>query len=186
MESRDKERVDAWLDGALKQYGEAEPRAGLEGRITANLQAASAHVTEKRNWWLVWVTVAASIAITGAIFIASGDKDAQKKAVAVQQSPVTEAKTPVAANTAPVVPVSTSSRPRRRQAMRVVRTSEPRRAQFPTPRPLTEQEQMLVSYVEEQPEEAKQVAQAQAELSRRDLAEFEKQFAPAAPSGSSQ
>jgi hypothetical protein len=39
MEHRDHEKLDRWLDGALKQYGESEPRVGLEGRILVSLQA---------------------------------------------------------------------------------------------------------------------------------------------------
>ena len=34
MEPKNNERIaDRWLDGALKQYGKAEPRAGVEGRV---------------------------------------------------------------------------------------------------------------------------------------------------------
>ena len=31
--------VDAWIDASLNQYGEAEPRPGLEGRVWANVRA---------------------------------------------------------------------------------------------------------------------------------------------------
>jgi prefoldin subunit 5 len=57
--------------------------------------------------------------------------------------------------------------------------------QFPSPQPLSEQEQMLARYVEELPSEAKQIAQAQTELARHDEIEFEKQGQLANPSGDS-
>ena len=37
--------AERWLDAALKQYGEAEPRPGLENRMLANLQAERARLT---------------------------------------------------------------------------------------------------------------------------------------------
>ncbi len=43
--------IDQWLDAALSQYAKAEPRAGLEGRVLATLQAERNRVGLKRNWW---------------------------------------------------------------------------------------------------------------------------------------
>src|SRR5947208_1998971 len=82
MNLRDNNRLDQWLDSALSEYGEAEPRAGLEKRVMANL---------------------------------------------------------------------------------ALRTTEiPKMSQFPSPRPLSEQEKLLVRYVNESPNDAVLIAQEQA------------------------
>jgi hypothetical protein len=73
---------------------------------------------------------------------------------------------------------------RRRPANRPLRdrstSKTPKLAQFPSPQPLSEQEQILVSYVAKYPESAALVAQARAEALRRDREEE----ADAAASGS--
>jgi hypothetical protein len=56
---------------------------------------------------------------------------------------------------------------------------EPRLEQFPSPAPLSEQEEMLVRYIRERPHEAALIARAQAELLKQDL----QQFAPLLSAG---
>jgi hypothetical protein len=181
MEPEDKNQLDQWLYSALKQYGEAEPRAGLEGRVLANLRAANVRASAKRTWWPVWAAVAAGIAIAGVSFVAFGNKSAKKETVAVQRPSLRLPKAPIATSPAPVLISSASRKPAHRPSVRAVKAPEPRLDQFPAPRPLTQQEEMLISYVEGRPQEAGQVAQAQAELLSRDLAEFEKNYRTVQP-----
>ena len=49
--------LDRLLDGALAQYSQVEPRAGLEERVLANLRSQPAH----RPWWM-WVAIPAAVA----------------------------------------------------------------------------------------------------------------------------
>lgn len=48
MEPRN--RIDEWLDKGLAECGNAEPRAGLENRILANLSAEKNRVSRRRRW----------------------------------------------------------------------------------------------------------------------------------------
>jgi|SRR5579859_1644142 len=57
MNSEDqKHAAEQWLDDALARYGAAEPRAGLESRILANLQTQSAR---RQHKWVYAFTAAA-------------------------------------------------------------------------------------------------------------------------------
>ena len=178
MEGNDRQKLDQWLDGALKQYCEAEPRAGLEGRIFANLRAANEKPVAWWSWWAA-VVAATMFAIMAAIYLGNGHGAAKK--IALVQVP---------ANFQPLRPVITATEPtlvgplpaalhkervQPRRKLPSART-EPGLEQFPAPRPLTSQEQLLVRYVRERPEEAKREAQAQAELFQQDLVEFEKKY----------
>src|SRR5208337_3730017 len=53
MESEKRERlIDDLLDNALKQYGAAEPRAGLEDRVLAAVRIEGRRVTPRNwSWW---------------------------------------------------------------------------------------------------------------------------------------
>jgi hypothetical protein len=59
---------------------------------------------------------------------------------------------------------------------------EPRLEQFPSPRPLSEQEEMLARYVQEETQEAKLVAKAQTEMLKKESLEFENLINSPAPS----
>src|SRR6185312_7823201 len=57
MDANHKDRMDRWLDSALKQYGDVEPRIGLERRIMANLEVRT-HSVARRNWLLALASIA--------------------------------------------------------------------------------------------------------------------------------
>jgi hypothetical protein len=63
VNQEEKDNLDQLLDGMLARYGAAEPRAGLEGRILANLRS---HADPRSS--VSWMTVAAAaIAIVVAV-----------------------------------------------------------------------------------------------------------------------
>ena len=180
MEPKDNERIaDRWLDVALKQYGIAEPRAGLEGRVLANLQAEKESLAGRRNWWPAVAACAVVAVVVGVLFLMREHSKARKQ-IAGGQMTINQPQGPLTSRREPEVKTVPVAAPRRKSAqskrLHLAETSEPRLAQFPAPRPLTRQEQLLVRYVHERPEEAKREAQAQAELFQRSLAEFEKQY----------
>ena len=187
MEPRGHEKIaDRWLDAALKQYGRAEPRTGLEGRVLATLRAAKECPVERRSWWPAVVAVAAIAVVAGVIFLGRERPGAKKEMATVQAPAIREAQSPALVDRKPetTVVAKLADQKKRANSMRPPRAmddGDPRLAQFPAPRPLTSQEQRLARYVQERPEEAKQVAQAQADLFRNDLAEFEKQYGPPEP-----
>ncbi len=65
------------------------------------------------------------------------------------------------------------------RATPAVVASGPKLDQFPSPRPLSEQEKILASYVTKYPKHAALIAQARAEALRQDLAEEMKDAAAA-------
>jgi hypothetical protein len=178
-DDRDRERlVDGWLDRSLKQYGEAEPRPGLEGRVSANLRVKRERRPEGRWSWVPALAVLLAVMVGGGIFWARGPSTVPETTAGHLSAPVvpkeapgqlaeTEARRPAASAFLSSVPRTAA----RRSAAAVA--DEPRLEQFPSPRPLSEQEEMLARYVREDTQEAKLVAKARTEMLKKDLLEFE-------------
>jgi hypothetical protein len=176
MEPRgDEKNASQWLDAALEQYGKAEPRTGLEGRVLANVRAEQERLPERWNWWPALAVVAVMLAVGVAVLLETG-RHAMKNGIAkVQPAVVSHQRAPDRGLNTTLLPKTAAvqrKRPKPTQAFRTVEAAEPRLEQFPSPQPLSEQEQMLARYVEDLPWEAKQVAQAQAALLKRDPFEF--------------
>jgi hypothetical protein len=155
------DRLDQWLDTALREYGSAEPRIGLENRVLANLAAEKTRVHALWPWW-AFGAVAAMAAVgmvvwLGGIghskFVGKTTSPLQKTDTAKEQSEIKR----------PPLEAAAQPRARRRSAKTVEATEEPRLSQFPSPRPLSEQERLLLAYVTEFPEEAAKVAHEQAQ-----------------------
>jgi hypothetical protein len=151
MEPKDYEKnADRWLDGALKQYGEAEPRAGLERRILANL--CNAEQASMRGW-KSWAALAAVGLVIGAvIFVVQPSRDVPRIVVS------TRARTQAASeNLGQEPPISTeaSSAPkavphsaRRRQVFAIrLAKAVPQLDQFPSPQPVSAQDKPLLQYL---------------------------------------
>lgn len=171
--------VDRWLDAALSQYGKAEPRAGLEGRVLASLQTKRSRVASKRRWWWGAGALAAMAAIAVAVWLGQGDR----------------ARTPAGASTAAIrhddgardrptthpVPRSPERRVARKAwrnppTQRTVHTPEladvAKLERFPAPTPLSDQEKLLARYVREFPHRAALIARAQTERRKSDELEM--------------
>lgn len=171
MES-DRDRLDKWLDASLKAYGNVEPRTGLETRLLASLAAkensAAARLVIARRWlWLI-AAVATATCILAAFWVARIDRPIRQAPdkTAVMQ-PSSPPMTTVSPNHEPQQISSAMHRPRNRHAKvhepaNVTQVAKaPRLEQFPSPRPLSEQEQLLVRYVERNPKEAVLIAREQ-------------------------
>jgi hypothetical protein len=173
----DNPSAERWLDAALKQYGEAEPRPGLENRVLANLHAEQARPAFSPRWWPpVAATVAIAVLAGGALLL-KGKPDVTEITNSNQAAVVSR-------NQVPEPPVASASRPssaprhplRPRSESHIAQTSSaPRLEQFPAPVPLSEQEEMLARYVREQPQEAILVARARAQLLKQELERFMQQ-----------
>lgn len=175
------------LDAALAKYAEAEPRAGLENRVLANLRAGRAQAPDRAWWrWSVMAAVATVVVVTLALAWRYG-KPSQ----------------PGIANQIPTMTQSAQEpgtrlvqdgggervRPQRRGPVRktivhrslprVVMAGNPKLDQFPSPQPLSEQEKILRNYVAQYPEQAVLIARARSQALRRDQLEEMK----ASPSG---
>lgn len=168
MESQDRDQVDELLDGALKHYGNVEPRTRLEGRVLARLIAARDHAGTPRSRAVAFVVVGCTYVLftVGTIVIAHhhsrGTDAAIQRPVAIalsNRSAETVAPTPkkprsVAGFSAPPHKVITF-------AATAAAEGAPRLSQFPSPRPLSEQEQLLKRYVRAFPQEATIIAREQ-------------------------
>jgi hypothetical protein len=164
-----------WLDAALRQYGEAEPRPGLEERILANVRAEQGR-SVAWTWW-PWTAVAlAAIAIVVAGPLAWRSGKTGTNSVAHNPLTATPSGTQVtnsgSENQAPPevrVPAKKHTPLNSHSPARVA--ASPRLEQFPSPQPLSEQETILASYVAQFQEQAVLVARARTQELQRDRAE---------------
>jgi len=148
------------LDAALTDYRSAEPRPGLEQRILASVRARC-----QRALWVGWAwrlgAAAAVLAIAVAVYrIDSHHRPALTPRIAEIREPAAPEVISPPVTATPLGPSRTSRRSTRRsmgpwnpsagREGRVAR-SEPRKDVFPTPRPVTEQEQLLLRFIQEAP-----------------------------------
>jgi len=167
------ESLNNALDAALTQYAAVEPRAGLEERILASLEAGRKRAPVVR-WW-GWAA-AAFVAIT--LVWRSGPRPG---AIARHTPPVTQnpgySGTKTAQNGGGEPLRSSHPASGRKSTTHsltqspAIAAAVPRLDQFPSTRPLSEQEKILASYVVNYPQHAALLAQAHAEDLRQDLAD---------------
>jgi len=173
--------AERWLDAALKQYGEAEPRPGLENRMLANLQAERARLTLRRWWWRPAAVVVTIAVLTAGAWLLRRSPDVTKVPISNQPTVVTRNQEPEPTIASANRPYAAPRPPRRSRGESPIAqpSSIPRLEQFPAPAPLSEQEEMLAQYVREHRQEATMVARARAELLKTELLRF--QLQPASP-----
>jgi hypothetical protein len=174
MEFENSQFDDERLDEALKQYSAAEPRAGLESRILANLASERERLNGRRwHWHWIAATLAFGIAVLVGSFLTR--KPDYQRANVLNEAPITKGSqgmTPHGpSDYKTVVALRPTNHGKSQRPIEPART-EPRFEQFPSPRPLNEQEEMLARYVREWRPQAVMVARARAELLKRELAGF--------------
>jgi hypothetical protein len=194
------EGLDCDLNAALAKYASAEPRVGLEARILATVRAKvraeSQPFLDRGFWRSSTAAMTAALAMALILIVAwslwpkSGRPEPDHTARQPSQRPA-ETRRPAETMTveirrprvstgegsedrphrSPVQPVPTVRSEVRTARVAPVGRTQPKLDQFPSPRPLSEQEQFLVSYVARDPETAALVAEARAEARQRDLEE---------------
>jgi len=183
MADNDKDQAERELDAALAMYTAVEPRAGLEERILANMRTQQVAV-HSRLWWR-WSVAVAAAAIVAALTLTWRSGKQSHPAVAARQSITIQSplrqESQVANQDANAVH-SRRRAPIRRTTMQPAQfgagaAANPKLDQFPAPRPLSEQEKILSSYVAEYPEQAVLLARARSEALRRDQLEELQAFA---------
>jgi hypothetical protein len=165
MEPKDREHfIDEWLEGALKQRGMAEVRPGLEIRILASLKAERERAPMPAwSWRPVWVGLATILLIAGAALLRRTNEIVPPVASHVSAPAVSKSvEHRVAASARKPLTLSTRKS-----------NTAPRLEQFPSPQPLSEQEEILARYLQQFPREAGLVAQAQTQLSKQEMIEQE-------------
>ena len=144
------------LDAGLKKYADAEPRPGLEDRILSNLRAKRERVSAPR-WWPTVAAVAAVLLIAITLWFARKPSRTTPTATAnhvpavptVNKQTTTGIATSVPRALSPAVSVARfQPRPHVRQSAAL-----PKLEQFPSARPLSRQEKLLLAYVQATPKE---------------------------------
>ena len=163
MEPRNK--LDQWLDHVLDEYGDVEPRLGLETRILASLAEQKTRAVKRTRWLWAFAGVAAGLAVvtmwvsmsTGRHRTPAGNL-ANNNTRSQQNNPAlsTDSESQVRSS------MAESSRNRSRPARGARLAKSPRLSQFPSARGLTTQEQLLARYAQKFPQQAFEIAQAQA------------------------
>jgi len=176
MEPKKRERlIDDLLDSALKQYGAAEPRAGLEDRVLAAMQAEGRRVESRTwSWWPAAIACALLLlSISAALLVRNHHRDTS---AAKSHAPAASAARPSPEQARGNVPEKESGKVTAKANPRGLRDGHPRQSgvhgpsqpphmeQFPSPRPLSEQEILLARLVEQFPREAAMIARAQTRL----------------------
>ncbi len=158
MTDHDKDRhLDEILDSLLSTYSSAEPRPGLENRILANVQNAGEAGPTWWNFKWLWAGAVVAAAIIVAALLIGGHRrvDVPEKKVVqtpqpAPQQPAVQPSLPKAASNAevrqPKPPVPS-------QPHNVSLALSERPPIFPTPTPLSEQEQLLLRYFAGTPRE---------------------------------
>ncbi len=167
--TQNRDELDALLDAALATYVDFEPSPGLTPRILA---AASDLHRRPSVGWLSWAIPALAAALLMTVFLThrpaerretsqpTADLSAPRVPASAERSPNTSAK-----SIATELTQRLGSTPPR--AARSARTTAPtppplpRQNVFPTPTPLSPEEQALAALVNRNPEKvARQIAQA--------------------------
>jgi hypothetical protein len=186
MTDREQDELDSTLDAALAKYAAIEPRAGLENRVLSNLRAERSPVPD-RAWWR-WSVAGGLIAVVVVALALASRSGKPSHPVASNHSSTAPQVSKEA--TAPLVATGGEKPTRRNQARspelaavrqptidrappKAVTAALPKLDQFPSPRPLSEQEKILASYIEQYPERAILLARARTfELERDQLEEM--------------
>ncbi|HXW91867.1 MAG TPA: hypothetical protein VEK33_15055 [Terriglobales bacterium] len=172
----ERDALDRELDAALANYAAVEPRSGLEQRVLANLEARRDHAPVGIGWrWLLASALTVVVLVLGLSLSSRMRKPQSAKAIDPRSEHAARSAQMGNLASHPQLPAphrasvkAAAHRPRNSTALA---TAVPRLQQFPSPRPLSEQEMLLARYVAKYPEHAALIAEARAETLRRDAAE---------------
>jgi len=160
MEPKDQENLHRWLDRALVEYGNAEPRPGLEARVLANLSAVRERITARQGWfWALTLTATAAVIVL-AVWMESNTglrtkvptsvTTASEQQAESKQRPVETAKPDVFQQSRKIA----SPRADRNRTLHGVKAAAaPKLDRFPSSQPLSEQERLLLAYLNQTPNE---------------------------------
>jgi hypothetical protein len=159
MADQEKDRkIDDMLDSLLVNYSSAEPRPGLETRILANLREAEKKAPQ--GWWnfkWIWAGAVAAAVVIAMVLVnvrhrVTPPTNTVAKTISHAPQPEIQPHAPAAPQqTAKVPRHKPSARPTIRQNATLALKDRP--AVFPTPTPLSEQEQLLLRYYAGTPRE---------------------------------
>lgn len=153
------QQMDEMLDSLLANYSSAEPRPGLETRILANLGEAERNKNYPASWSFKWLWAGAVIAaaIILATVLIGGHRHVPAPTQTIVQTPQPAPRQPEVQH---ILPPTTANTARHGHKPSVVERPQnttlalsQRPPVFPTPTPLSEQEQLLLRYFAGTPRE---------------------------------
>jgi len=151
MDPNDKDRfVDDLLDASLRRYRSEEPRAGLENRILANVRASD-RALQPRRWVWAWTLAASATVLILAVVVLRFTSRPASRTAGTLPALQTIAPKPEPQKMVAVAPWVSHIPGRPVRALRSPAPESRRPEQFPTPSPLSEQEKLLLRYVESMP-----------------------------------
>lgn len=178
---RENDPLDRALDAALAKYSAVEPRAGLQGRVLANLQAQSGNARAAAwRYWAVAGAMAVLILIV-AVFLSQRTRKPELVKVPshITQQDIEPAQTANSADQPRIpqghVPSVNTAAMRRAHHSRhspVLAKAAPHLPEFPSLEPLSDQEKMLADYVAQFQQQAVLIARFNEEDLQRDRMEF--------------
>jgi len=152
--------LNQWLESALGQYSKAKPRAGLENRILASVEAERSRIATRRRWWWPAGMAVAAATIVLAVWLGHGGRSETSDATAIA------AGTGAGAGDRPATPrdvIRATVQPAELAAAKAVRQPATHRTagarqvgdvakldQFPSRRNLSEGESLLAQRLNEQ------------------------------------
>lgn len=148
--------LDALLDKALTEYGVPVPRAGLENRILANLRIEQERRIRVRRCWTLG-SAFALVAVVGAIWIASPAHVPRSPGGTSTVRATDRVESPAFSNRerTGTMQLGTANVHRRSAQRRLLTESahnfQPKLSEFPAPRPLSEQERLLLAFIKAAP-----------------------------------
>lgn len=142
MDDKEKRFADELLRAFLRHYASAEPRPGLEGRVLAGVRSRQQAARRRAVW--AWAIGTAAMAAMVTLLVIHWPHRQPMPLPVTAKAPANVA-SPAVANIAPPVQPHSPRRPWRSPAPSMVDT---RPQQFPTPRPLSEQEKLLLVYAQ--------------------------------------
>lgn len=142
MDDEEKRFVDELLDASLRRYASAEPGPGLEGRVLAGVRAR--HLAGSRRTAWAWGMGVAAVAALVTLLVVHGPYRPPAPLPITAGAPA-NLSAPSVAKVTSTGQALTSHRPQRPAPPSRVDT---RPQQFPTPRPLSKQEKLLLVYAQ--------------------------------------
>ena len=154
--SPEQEKIDKFLETALRSYSEVEPRVGFEARILANLRTAPV----RPRWHMRLVYASAAMVTLGAVLYGIWQIGISFTGTPTQPAPpivASHVKAPdVAVTPKAAVPAPKRDHVVKQVRMRPNRSREPSTivgSQLPTARPLSSEEKLLLAFAHDNPKE---------------------------------
>ena len=169
--------LDALLDKTLAALGDVEPREGLEYRILTSLRAEDRRLGSLRSSYLVLGSAVAVMVLAGTVWMVVPRISPVNRGTTARVSPEGGVTKPQSEEAQRMNPVRIAGRSRYAHST-AGGTALPKQREFPSPRPLSVQEKLLLAYISAAPDSEVRAAAAKRASNASDLQIGELKIAP--------